>query len=164
MALCPCQSGQSQESCCSPYIREGQKPETAEQLMRARYTAHTIGDIGFIVKTHHPSSRSDVDEASTAKWAKESDWLGLDIREVEGGQASDRRARVEFIAHYRDGNGQRHDHHEIALFDKHNGDWYFRDAEVPKVTQFRRDVPKQGRNDPCACGSGKKFKKCCGAA
>ena len=28
---------------------------------------------------------------------------------------------------------------------------------------FRRDTPKVGRNDPCPCGSGKKYKKCCGA-
>ena len=26
----------------------------------------------------------------------------------------------------------------------------------------RHDAPKVGRNDPCPCGSGKKFKKCCG--
>ncbi|WP_084591481.1 SEC-C metal-binding domain-containing protein [Gilvimarinus agarilyticus] len=25
-----------------------------------------------------------------------------------------------------------------------------------------RDTPKVGRNDPCPCGNGKKFKKCCG--
>ncbi len=29
---------------------------------------------------------------------------------------------------------------------------------------FVRDQPKVGRNDPCLCGSGKKFKKCCGTA
>ena len=28
---------------------------------------------------------------------------------------------------------------------------------------YRREVPKPGRNDPCPCGSGKKFKKCHGA-
>lgn len=28
---------------------------------------------------------------------------------------------------------------------------------------FRREEPKVGRNDPCPCGSGKKFKQCCGA-
>ena len=28
----------------------------------------------------------------------------------------------------------------------------------------RRQGPKVGRNEPCPCGSGKKFKKCCGAA
>jgi hypothetical protein len=27
---------------------------------------------------------------------------------------------------------------------------------------YEREVPKIGRNDPCPCGSGKKFKKCCG--
>ena len=28
---------------------------------------------------------------------------------------------------------------------------------------YRRDTPKLGRNDPCHCGSGKKYKKCHGA-
>ena len=32
------------------------------------------------------------------------------------------------------------------------------------ASTVRRDAPKVGRNDPCPCGSGKKFKKCCGAA
>ena len=31
------------------------------------------------------------------------------------------------------------------------------------VKQIRRDEPKVGRNDPCPCGSGKKYKKCHGA-
>jgi SEC-C motif-containing protein len=35
------------------------------------------------------------------------------------------------------------------------------DAAIKTV---RRDEPKVGRNDPCPCGSGKKFKKCHGAA
>ena len=36
--------------------------------------------------------------------------------------------------------------------------------EIPKVAvPVVRDAPKVGRNDPCPCGSGKKFKKCCGA-
>ncbi len=36
-----------------------------------------------------------------------------------------------------------------------------RAVELPKVT-IRREGPKVGRNDPCTCGSGKKYKKCCG--
>jgi len=35
-------------------------------------------------------------------------------------------------------------------------------AAPQKIAQIRRDVPKVGRNDPCPCGSGKKYKKCCG--
>ncbi|MAK47482.1 MAG: hypothetical protein CMI24_09615 [Opitutae bacterium] len=38
------------------------------------------------------------------------------------------------------------------------------DSEAPKIaTPVVRDAPKVGRNDPCPCGSGKKYKKCCGA-
>jgi hypothetical protein len=37
------------------------------------------------------------------------------------------------------------------------------EPRVP-ITPFKRTEPKVGRNDPCPCGSGKKFKKCCGAA
>jgi preprotein translocase subunit SecA len=36
------------------------------------------------------------------------------------------------------------------------------EMQLPKVT-IRRDVPKVGRNDPCPCGSGKKYKNCHGA-
>lgn len=31
-----------------------------------------------------------------------------------------------------------------------------------RVETFRRESPRIGRNDPCPCGSGKKYKKCCG--
>jgi len=35
-------------------------------------------------------------------------------------------------------------------------------AERHKPATVKRDQPKVGRNDPCPCGSGKKYKKCCG--
>ena len=35
-------------------------------------------------------------------------------------------------------------------------------AAPQKVATIRREVPRVGRNDPCPCGSGKKYKKCCG--
>jgi preprotein translocase subunit SecA len=44
------------------------------------------------------------------------------------------------------------DDHECG--DPHCGDAH---GALP----FRREAPKIGRNDPCSCGSGKKFKKCC---
>ena len=131
--------------------------------MRARYTAHVVGAIDFIVATHHPATRNEVDESATARWAAESDWLGLDIRSTEQGGPDDETGKVEFVARYRDPSRRRHTHHERAVFERYHGQWYFRDAEVPDVQQIRRDGEKQGRNDPCACGSGKKFKKCCGS-
>lgn len=40
-------------------------------------------------------------------------------------------------------------------------DFYFDPAQVPKTRPIERAMPKAGRNDPCPCGSGKKYKKCC---
>ncbi len=39
---------------------------------------------------------------------------------------------------------------------------YYNTSEEVKVETVRREKPKIGRNDPCPCGSGKKYKKCCG--
>ena len=33
---------------------------------------------------------------------------------------------------------------------------------IQKEMPYQREAPKVGRNDPCPCGSGKKYKKCCG--
>lgn len=163
MTDCPCGSGSHLIDCCQPIIDGDVKAEKAEALIRARYTAHTLGKMAFILATHHPSTRNDIDEAATAKWASESTWLGLEIINVDGGSPQDTTARIEFMARYRDAARRRHTHHELGVFEKYHGQWYFRDAEVPDVDQFRRDRPKQGRNEPCACGSGKKYKKCCGS-
>ena len=161
---CPCGTGQSLGDCCGRWLGTEARPGDAETLMRARYSAHVLGDIGFVVATHHPATRTEIDEAATARWAEESDWQGLEILGTEGGGEGDDVGRVEFKARYRDAARKRHVHHERARFERYHGAWYFRDAEVPEVGQVRRETPKQGRNEPCACGSGKKHKKCCGAA
>lgn|GEM_PF-2696779 len=43
--------------------------------------------------------------------------------------------------------------------------WYCNGVKagtVPTIDQFRNELHNAGRNDPCPCGSGVKFKKCCG--
>ena len=49
-------------------------------------------------------------------------------------------------------------------FARHNGRWYFVDGETIGQKPVVREGPRIGRNDPCPCGSGKKYKKCCGKA
>ena len=162
MTNCPCGTGAPLADCCGPLLDGSVRAERAEQLMRARYTAHVRGEMDFILATHHPATRTDIDESATARWASESEWLGLDILNVEDGGADDESGKVEFTARYRDGARRRHVHHELSVFERYHGQWYFRDAEMPSVNPFRREAPKQGRNEPCACGSGLKYKKCCG--
>jgi SEC-C motif-containing protein len=68
---------------------------------------------------------------------------------------------VRFAAQYRQ-DGVRLVHHERSTFRREDGQWVYVDGEVdPKSPP--RQVAKVGRNDPCPCGSGKKYKKCCGA-
>ena len=161
---CPCGLDSEYQSCCEPLINGSVKPERAEQLMRARYTAHTLANIDYIVTTHHPHKRDDVDTEQTRAWAEKSEWLAFAINAVDAGGPDDDTGHIEFTASYRDPRGTRHVHHELSEFRKLDGEWYFYDAKMPNIAQFRREQSKVGRNDPCFCGSGKKYKKCCGRA
>lgn len=158
---CPCGSGESWAACCGPIVNGERSAVTALELMRARYSAHTRGEIDFIVATHDPASRADIDIDATLEWARESEWLGLDIRDVETGEARDSRGEVEFVAHYRE-DGERRIHHERAQFARDaDGAWMYVGGGVPDAVPVRRSGPRTGRNDPCPCGSGRKYKKCC---
>jgi SEC-C motif domain protein len=161
VAKCPCCSGVEFASCCQPFLDGKKVPETAEQLMRARYSAYTRVEIPFLMDTLHPSNKSEGDEESARTWAQGSEWLGLEIVETEGGQADDTKGTVEFIARFRDRKGEAQTHHEVSTFVKENGRWLFKEGHTPEKLTVRRTAPKIGRNDPCPCGSGKKYKKCC---
>lgn len=158
---CPCGSEKSLSSCCLPLIQGKQKAETAEELLKARYTAFTRGDVDFILSTHHSKTREQIKREEVEEWSKGSDWVRLQVVKSEGGQPKDEKGMIQFLAQYRV-DGKMHDHWEVSQFEKENGEWRFYDAQALKPEPIRRAEPKTGRNDPCSCGSGKKFKKCCG--
>ncbi|MGD2117775.1 MAG: YchJ family protein [Chromatiales bacterium] len=160
MSLCPCGSGREFADCCEPFILGNSLPETAEQLMRSRYSAYASEQVEYLHDSLHPQHREDHDINAARKWAKESDWLGLEIVATEQGGADDATGVVEFRASYRD-KGVTRQVHEISRFEKVDGRWYYVDGDMPKPETVRHEA-KVGRNDPCPCGSGKKYKKCCG--
>jgi len=159
MTNCPCGSGAAFSACCEPVIKGKKGAETAEQLMRARYTAHVVAEIDFIRDSLHPDHRKDYDHKATRKWAEESEWFGLEIVATEAGGPQDETGEVEFIARFKDSEGRRA-YHERGAFEKHKKKWFFTEGKMIKGQPA--SVAKVGRNDPCSCGSGKKFKKCCG--
>lgn len=160
MSKCPCLSEIEFASCCEPFLKGVAKPPTAEKLMRSRYSAYTLAAIDYIEKTTDPSTRAEFDRNGTMEWAKNSEWLGLEIVSTEAGTEADQKGQVEFIARYRY-EGDERAHHERSEFKKRDGQWYFLDGKLVQTPV--RVAEKAGRNDPCPCGSGKKFKKCCGA-
>lgn len=160
MTPCPCGSGRDIEACCQPIIAGAPAP-TAEALLRSRYTAFTRGDIDYLAQTLGPDLRADFDEVEARNTAADAHWQGLDVRSVSGGGADDDSGSIEFVARFRL-RGQQRVHHELAEFGRVDGRWLCTDGQTdPKAPP--RQVVKVGRNDPCTCGSGKKFKKCCGA-
>jgi SEC-C motif-containing protein len=130
--------------------------------MRARYSAFVTKQVDFLHQTLHPEHREDHDVAATRRWAETAQWLGLQVVETHSRECRENEAMVEFIATYKEG-GIVKPHHEISRFVKVDDEWYYVEGRlvVPKTTT--RGQPKVGRNDPCPCGSGKKYKKCCGA-
>jgi SEC-C motif-containing protein len=159
---CPCGLRKPLDECCGRYLAGTAIPETAEQLMRSRYAAFVTHDIDYILATHHPDTRSEAKREEVEQFSRGSVWLGLTVLSTAEGNAGDDQGFVEFIARYEQ-NGDECVHHERSLFRRHQGRWHFHSAEYPKPATIQRTQPKVGRNDPCPCGSRKKFKKCCGA-
>ena len=129
--------------------------------MRSRYSAYVKKEIDYLFTSLHPRHRADFDKKSTLAWAESAEWHKLEILESSGGGAEDKEGRVEFIASYSE-KGVKKEHHELATFKKEAETWYFLNGKTVSPKPVVRSTPKTGRNDPCLCGSGKKFKKCCG--
>jgi len=119
----------------------------AESLMRSRYAAYVLEKYDYLLATWHPDTRP----ASLGGTALR--WIGLEIVQAVAGGAQDDAGEVEFIAAYVD-NGKGSRLHETSRFVRENGWWFYVDGDCR--------VENIGRNDACPCGSGKKFKRCCG--
>ncbi|MBA3582831.1 MAG: YchJ family protein [Gammaproteobacteria bacterium] len=163
MQNCPCNSGLSYQACCEPFITGAKYAPTAEALMRARYSAYAVGNIDFVVSSYDKSTRREFDTDAAKQWSQQAQWQGLEIITTSEGLATDEQGQVEFKARY-SVDGKDCVLHEISEFIKRDKQWFYLDGKLPDIKQYRRDAPKLGRNDPCSCGSNKKYKKCCGLA
>ena len=165
---CPCRATSAEKlsyaACCAPYVEEGKPAPTPEILMRSRYSAYALQKVDYLFDSLAPEARHDFDRKAVAHWSGQAQWLGLDIVSTEGGGPGETRGYVEFVAHFMM-EGERRDHRERSLFrwDETLGGWYFLEEANRKPAPIVKGA-QPGRNDPCPCGSGKKYKKCCGAA
>jgi SEC-C motif domain protein len=159
MTSCPCGSGAAYADCCEPVITGARPAATAEELMRARYSAYVGVQTDFIFETTHPGHRQGYDHNGTREWAESAEWEGLEIVDTKGGGEDDAEGHVEFIARFRE-KGALREHHESAHFKREKGAWLFTDGTMVRPKPIIAE--KTGRNEPCPCGSGAKYKKCCG--
>ena len=174
LPICPCQINPVSDAigapllyqdCCQPYHdgllnkeADGIKAETAKRLMRTRYSAFVLVKPNYIVKTTIPAQQNLLDIKAIENWAKETDWAGLEIV-THTPKLGKRHAQVEFKAYFKT-NENLQAHHELSAFVKvtdknsNNARWYFLDPTVSMSISQKQ---------PCICGSGEKFKRCCSA-
>ena len=154
---CSCGSGKPFETCCEPVLTGARPAATAEELMRARFTAHVAGDHAFLHRSYQGTAAqpyvASADEGS-------SPWTRLVIHAHETGRTPDV-ATVDFTAYFAQ-DGVEQAHQEKAEFHRVDGSWIYTRALRLGPAPRRLEKPKVGRNDPCPCGSGKKYKHCCG--
>ena len=169
-AICPCQLNPNitqtlgaplpYAQCCEPLHKGERAAETAEMLMRSRYAAFVLALPDYIVATTLPAQQALLDKVAIEDWAVTTDWAGLEIVQHLA-KLGKRHAQVEFKAYFKSDAGLQA-HHELSTFVKARDttklkddqtNWYFLDPTVAmNVTQ----------KQPCLCGSGEKFKRCCG--
>ncbi|MCH8499676.1 MAG: YchJ family protein [Marinobacter sp.] len=143
---CPCGSGDAYDSCCGP-IHQGRAAATPEALMRSRYTAFVLALPDYLLATWHPRTRP-----ATLSLDGSPAWASLQV--LSAGQRGDE-GQVHFRALYPAAEGWG-SLEEASEFVREGGRWYYLHGRT------REGVYKPGRNDRCPCGSGRKFKACCG--
>lgn len=114
--------------------------------MRSRYSAFVLGLTDYLQQTWHPSTRpAQLDLAGSPEW--------VSLRMLSSEQDNER-GKVHFRAIYRLDHGWAY-LEEVSDFLQKEGRWYYLAGDTTEG-QLR-----PGRNDPCPCGSGRKFKACC---
>jgi SEC-C motif-containing protein len=146
MTTCHCGSSRPFTECCEPFLTGAAQAQTAEQLMRSRYSAFATQSIDYLQQTLTPDTQHEFDRDHVTEWASTSEWKSLDVLSTEAGGADDSEGTVEFVARFAV-KGQDHAHHETGLFRKIDGKWYYESGSSGPRTV--RNGPKIGRNDPC---------------
>ncbi|WKG13380.1 YchJ family protein [Nocardia sp. PE-7] len=119
---CPCRRGEPFDACCGPILAGDKPAPTAETLMRSRYTAYVVGDVDYLLRSWHPSTRpADLELDADQRW------LFLEIVGTQRGGLFDDNGTVEFIAHYKL-DGTRDAMHELSTFVRVDGAWVYLDG------------------------------------
>ncbi len=167
---CPCGSNFPYTDCCGPLIRGAVSADTAEDLMRSRYSAHVVRNREYLLQTTVEEERKRCASKYPGNEEEWLDWKRLEVYESRDGERNDDEGWVQFSA-WHDEDGEEQCLRETSKFVKRNGRWYYslegsrvhrEESPESEVKTVVRDKPKVGRNEPCPCNSGKKYKKCCG--
>lgn len=125
-SLCPCKSKLPYKECCMPYHYGHAKAETAEILMRSRYSAFFFRRIDYLLDTTYPRNRTARLQQELRSVIHNVNWRFLRILSTSKGGQNDKVGKVEFVAdYYKDGD--LYEMHEHSRFKRHKGAWKYVD-------------------------------------
>ena len=119
---CPCLSGLTYAECCGRLHDGTATAQTAEQLMRSRFSAFAVSDAAYLLATWHPSTRP-----ASLELDDEQCWYRLDILATREGGPFETTGVVEFEAFHRSPSGSG-SQHEISRFSREDGRWFYLDG------------------------------------
>ena len=155
MTPCYCGSSQNFEQCCQAIHQGVRKAETAEALMRSRFSAFCVQNLSYLVSTHQPPLVQMT--PTEQEYRSENQWIGLRIIETSLGQKGDSDGFVEFVAFYlpdiKDPKAPLSQLRERSYFKQADHQWFYVSGEAGSKVKI-------SRNEACPCQSGKKTKKC----
>ena len=158
-APCPCTSGHPYAQCCRPIHADICVASEPEQVVRARFAAQVLGDVGFfrqsIVRQHRHSPAVD----EFAAMIGQQRYKAITITSSTKTGWLKRRATVVCRIYQRSGK-RLATHAERIHLAREAHAW--RVVDIDLITAEPK--PRLGRNAPCPCGSGKKYKRCCGVS
>ncbi len=121
---CHCGTTKTYQDCCEIFHRNNGKTETAEQLMRSRYSAFVLADGDYLMATHHSSTRPTKEKKAIVKWAKSVQWIKLEVLDTSKGSKDNIEGTVTFNAYFFE-NGKVDIIHEKSAFVKENEQWFY---------------------------------------
>lgn len=154
LECCPCGSALGYTACCAAY-HQGEAAPDAEALMRSRYSAFVLEHIDYIIDTTLPAQQSLLAVDAIRSWAMQTNWQRLQVLS-HSPKIGKRHAQVHFRAYFLEANDENYHEERSAFVRVETSDgkrWYFLDPTVPCTHTGKM---------PCLCGSGDKFKACCG--
>lgn len=126
---CPCGRKASFAECCGPLLAGAREAETAEALMRSRYTAYVEGVVDYLIATTAATARAGLDRAGLVAYCKTLQGISLRMLEVRGGGPLEETGVVEFAATLR-ARGRSFVQRERSRFAREHGRWVYVDGDV----------------------------------
>ena len=157
---CPCGSKLPYGNCCQPIHINIRTAKIPEQIIRARFAAMALGDIDFFRQSIIRKHRHILNADDLTARLKHQILHSIKITHVE------RKGflLVNAIIHSQITKGKRGKlttHAERTYLKRESRAW--RVVEID-IVETNIQPPKGGKNVPCPCGSGRKYKHCCGIA